>query len=140
MTAIPTAPIRRVFAFVAFAGALLAACSGEQKETPPPTSLETPAMCEARYPPTQPECLVPVILHGAPADQRQACVGAMQSYMQTIGEWRDCRIAVVQRDPSLSDHDRQAMVENTNFYADYDLSKAEANTACLERGDGCEPY
>jgi hypothetical protein len=60
--------------------------------------------------------------------------------MQTIGEWRECHIAVVQNDAALSDHDRQAMIDNTNFYADHDLRKAQANTACLQQGGGCEPY
>jgi len=131
---------RRVAAVAVGCAALLAGCSGEHKQTPPPTALETPAMCEARYPPTQPECLVPTILYGGSTDQRQTCVGRMQDYMQTIGAWRDCRITVVENDASLSDHDRAAMIESTKFYADYDLSKAEANTACLQQGGGCEPY
>jgi hypothetical protein len=136
---IPVSSRRRVLALVALFGAVLAACSSDRRESAPPAALETPAMCEARYPPTQPECLVPAI-YGTSADARQACVVKMQDYMQTIGAWRECHLAVVQNDAALSDHDRQAMIENTNFYADHDLRKAQANTACLQQGGGCEPY
>ena len=97
-------------------------------------------MCESRYPPSQPECLVSVILHGASTDKRQVCVSEMQAYMQSIGQWRDCHLAIVQNDAGLSDHDRNWMIDGTHFYADHDLKKAQANTVCLQQGGGCEPY
>lgn len=140
MAAIPTALTRCIPALVVLSVALLAACSGKRQESPPPAALETPAMCESRYPPSQPECLVSVILHGASTDKRQACVGEMRAYMQSIGQWRDCHLAIVQNDAALSDHDRNWMIDDANFYADHDLMKARANAACLEQGGGCEPY
>lgn len=97
-------------------------------------------MCKSSYPPSQPECLVPMILYGASTDKRQACVSEMQAYMQSIGQWRDCHLAIVQNDARLSDHDRNWMIDGTNFHADHDLKNAQANTACLQRGGGCEPY
>ena len=139
MIANPRLNARRA-SIVLFAAALLAACSSKREVSPPPAALETPAMCHSSFPPNQPECLVSVYTHGASADQRQACVGEMQDYMQSIGQWRDCHTAVVRNDSRLSDDDRQAMIDGTNFYADHDLEKAQANTACLQQGGGCEPY
>lgn len=135
----PTHVTQRLTALAILAGALLAACSGTQQASLPPETT-TPAMCKANRPPAQPECAVPVILYGASTEKRQACITEMREYMESIDQWRDCHLALLQKDVSLSDPDRKDQVDGTNFYADYDLKNAQANTSCLEQGGNCQPF
>jgi hypothetical protein len=134
-------PIRstaRLAAFAIFASAFLAACSDTQQASLPPETV-TPAMCKSSRPPAEPDCTVPVILYGAPPEERELCIAEMKDYMESIGQWRDCHLDLLQKDTSLSDHDRKDKIDGTNFYADYDLKNAQANTACLKQGANCLP-
>jgi hypothetical protein len=128
----------RLASLAIFASALLAACSDTQQASLPPETV-TPTMCKSSRPPAEPDCTVPVILYGAPAEERAICIAAMKDYMDSIGQWRDCHLDLLQKDASLSDHDRKDKIDGTNFYADYDLKNAQANTTCLKQGGNCLP-
>ncbi|MGH6879765.1 MAG: hypothetical protein ACREFM_02505 [Hypericibacter sp.] len=129
---------RRLSALAILASTLLAACSGTQQASLPPTAI--PDMCKASRPPEEPDCTLQVILHGASAPDRQSCLGEMNSYMSKIEDWRGCHTTVLQKNPDLSDHDRKEMIASTNYYADYDLKNAQANVACINKGGGCSHY
>jgi hypothetical protein len=140
MAAMPTQLIRHLSAAAILATAVLAACSTTQEARLPPTAPAVPDMCQSSRPPQEPACAIDVILNGATSSDRQSCIGAMNSYMSSIDDWRGCHTTVLKKNPDLSDHDRSEMIASTNYYADYDLKNAQANIACLNKGKACSHY
>jgi hypothetical protein len=136
----PARRARRLPAALVFATALLAACGPTKEARLPPTAPAVPDMCQSSRPPDEPACAIDVILHGATSSDRQACIGAMNSYMSSIEDWRGCHTTVLKNQPDLTDHDRSEMIASTNYYADYDLKNAQANIACLNKGKACSHY